>query len=191
MLKFPVAANCSELPAEIDGLTGVTLIDVIPFAFPVPLSGTMLGLPNALSLMVNCPVATPSAVGANVTPIVQELSAPMPEPQVLLRITKFWLAVIEEKFSSPLRWLTTVTVFAGLVVPRRKLPKDRLTGETDTGATPAPLTLADCGLVSALSVIVTLDVKLPKAAGENVTPMLQLAPPASVLGAIGQFPPSV
>ena len=38
---------------------------------PVPVSGTVCGLPRALSVNVSAPVRAPSAVGVNVTLIVQ------------------------------------------------------------------------------------------------------------------------
>lgn len=46
-LKWPVAVNCCVLPSAIEELDGVTVIDVRPVSAPVPLSATVLGLPNA------------------------------------------------------------------------------------------------------------------------------------------------
>src|SRR2546429_205001 len=51
---------------------------------------------------------------------------------------------------------------------------------------PVPLRVTDCGLSPALSVMVTLALRDPVAAGVNVTLIVQVAPAASVLGLIGQ-----
>ena len=48
LLNFPAAVNCWVLPAGIEGLAGVTTIEVRPLAFPVPLRLTTLWSPNAL-----------------------------------------------------------------------------------------------------------------------------------------------
>lgn len=54
---------------------------------------------------------------------------------------------------------------------------------------PAPDSVINCGLFDALSETVTDAVKLPRAAGVNVTLIVQVNPPPSVLGLMGQFPP--
>jgi hypothetical protein len=46
-MNCPVAANCSVLPAAIEGFAGVTVIEVRPLSVPVPLSATSVGLPKA------------------------------------------------------------------------------------------------------------------------------------------------
>ena len=50
---------------------------------PVPVSGTVCGLPTALSVMVKVPVLVPEAVGLKVTLRVQLALAARLEPQVL------------------------------------------------------------------------------------------------------------
>src|SRR6266566_2903572 len=52
-------------------------------------------------------------------------------------------------------------------------------------STPVPLRATDCGLPDALSVIVTLALRLPVAVGVKVTLMVQEAPAASVLELLG------
>jgi hypothetical protein len=74
-------------------------------------------------------------------------------------------------------------------VPISLLANVRLVGETVTGAIPMPDRAIDCGLVDALLVTVSDDIRFPRAEGVNVTVMLQLNPAPSVLGLIGQFPP--
>lgn len=54
------------------------------------------------------------------------------------------------------------------------------------GVMPVPLSATLCGLVVALSVIVTLALRLPLAVGEKVTLLVQAALTANVLGPIGQ-----
>src|SRR5262249_39110013 len=70
-VNVPVAVNCRVRPRAIDELAGVIARDVKPFAFPVPVRLTIAGLPKALWLMAIVPVRVPTAVGVNVTPIVQ------------------------------------------------------------------------------------------------------------------------
>ena len=87
--------------------------------------------------------------------------------------------------------LVSVTVRTSLVVltcwcPKLKLVGLRLTAGADA-VVPEPLKATDCGLPDALSVIVTLALRLPAAVGVKVTLMKQEAPAASsVLEPLGQ-----
>src|SRR2546426_149727 len=66
--------------------------------------------------------------------------------------------------------LVRVTVCTGLVVLRRWSPKARLVGAKVTaGAMPIPASDTDCGLLAASSVMVTVAVRAPVAAGVNVS----------------------
>jgi len=56
------------------------------------------------------------------------------------------------------------------------------------GTTPVPVNVAVCGLFDALSVTVSVAVRLPSTEGVNVTFMLQFCPGPSVFGLRGQFP---
>jgi hypothetical protein len=67
----------------------------------------------------------------------------------------------------------------------------RLVGVNVSGAVPIPDKATDCGLVDELLATVREDMRFPRAEGINVTLMLQLCPPGSVLGLSGQFPPKV
>src|SRR5439155_1159085 len=83
----------------------------------------------------------------------------------------------------------SVTVFAALVVPTCCEPNARLVGEigrASGGARPVPDGLAVCGLPDASSLICTLALRAPLAAGVNVTEIAQLALAASVAGLAGQ-----
>lgn len=51
-------------------------IEVKPVRVPVPVKGAVCGLPGALSVMDSVPVRSPSAIGVNVTDIVQLAPAP-------------------------------------------------------------------------------------------------------------------
>ena len=62
------------------------------------------------------------------------------------------------------------------------MPKPRLVAERlARAAVPVPERLTVCGLPLALSVILTEAVRLPLAAGVNVTLIVQLLPPATEL----------
>ena len=71
------------------------------------------------------------------------------------------------------RLFFTVTVFAALVVPTVWEGKVRLDGVTDTCTTPVPVKLSDCGLLFALSVMVSVADFAPDVAGAKVTLILQ------------------
>src|SRR3989441_1160835 len=76
--------------------------------------------------------------------------------------------------------LVRVTVCTGLVVLRRWSPKARLVGAKVTAGTiPVPASDTDCGLPGASSVMVTVAVRAPVAAGVNVTVKAQLADAAT------------
>lgn len=53
-------------------------------AIPVPVRGTVCGLPLALSVTVSVPGSTPTADGVNVTPMLHAAPAFMPLPQLLV-----------------------------------------------------------------------------------------------------------
>src|SRR3989441_1133639 len=85
--------------------------------------------------------------------------------------------------------LVRVTGCTGLVGLRRWVPNARLVGAKVTAGTiPVPASDTDCGLPGASSVMVTVAVRAPVAAGVNVTVKAQLAdaatgPPARGHGA--------
>ena len=76
--------------------------------------------------------------------------------------------------------MVSLTNWAGLVAPMPTAPKYRLVGES-CAVVPIPARLTFCGLPAALSVTLSIAVRVPDALGLNVTLMLQLAPTASEL----------
>ena len=75
-----------------------------------------------------------------------------------------------------------VTVCAVLLVPTDWLPKETLLAERlAPGAVPVPDRLTVCGLPAALSVILTVAVRLPLAVGVKVTLIAHFAPTATGL----------
>lgn len=77
-VNVPVAVNCRVRPSPSDELAGVIARALRPFAFPVPLTVTIVGLPNALWVKAIVPARGPTAVGVNVTPIVHVAPAATP-----------------------------------------------------------------------------------------------------------------
>jgi hypothetical protein len=64
------------------------------------------------------------------------------------------------------------------VPPTVTVPRFKVLEERVTGALPVPVRLTVCGLFAALSVNVSVPVKLVAEVGINVTPTVQLAPAA-------------
>src|SRR5260370_644646 len=154
---------------------------------PVPVSGTVCGLPVALSVMVNVPARAPVAVGVNVTLIVQfaftasvagligQALAPVlvpaksPEPAMELIVR------------GPVPVFVSVTVCAALVVFSSWLPKVRLVGASPTsgvGFAPVPVSAMFCGLVLSPSVRTSVAVSAAATDGLNVTLTMKEAPAA-------------
>src|SRR5580658_1560314 len=135
--------------------------------------------------MVTLAVWLPFAAGVKVTLMVQLAPAARELPQVLVWAKAPLLVpvmAILVMLTAVLPVLLNVTVWAVVVVPTFSLPKLRLVAERfRPGAVPVPLRVTDCGLPAALSVMVTLAVWLPLAAGVKVTLMEQLAPAAREL----------
>lgn len=164
----------------MDGVAGVTPIELSTGALPVPDSPTEIGLPKALNGIESVPVSVPCPSGLNSTPIVQ-VDPAATVVQVLLLTAKSPVTVGADTVSDVLRWFVRVTVFAALVVPDAWLEKLKLVGETVAGAVPLPLRLTDCGLLAALSVNVRVPLAVPIVVGSNVTPTEQLAPAAMLV----------
>lgn len=72
-----VPTNCGEKVRGEDGKLATG-------AVPVPVKGTICGLLGSLSVIVTFPVRIPTAVGVNVTVIVQLPPAPTDVPQVFV-----------------------------------------------------------------------------------------------------------
>ena len=150
---------------------------------PVPLRETVCGLPGALSVTDSVPLRFPICLGLKATLTVQLAPAANELPQVwvcakspaLVPVIAIPLIV---KVVVPT--LVSVTVFAGLDVPRTTAPRFRLVSES-LAVVPTPVRPTFCGLPAALSVTLRVAVRVPLAVGLIVTLMLQLAPAANEL----------
>lgn len=84
-VNVPVATNCCVAPLTMEGLTGVTAIELKPVRVPVPVRDVVCGLPLlASSLTVRVPFRALFAVGVKVTLIAQEALLTSEVPQVLV-----------------------------------------------------------------------------------------------------------
>lgn len=87
--------------------------------------------------------------------------------------------------------MVSVTFCGALVVPTFWPANTKLEGERLTaGSVPVPLRLAECGLPTALSVIVKVPLRGPAAEGVKFTFTLQLAPAAREVGQLLVWPNS-
>jgi len=153
---------------------------------PVPVNGTVCGLPLALSVIVRVPMRVPVAVGVNVTLIVQAF-----DPAVAGKVAgligqavapvlvsaKSPEAAIELIVRAPVPVFVSVTVCAALVVATNWLLKVRLVGASITvgvGVSPVPLSAKFCGLVLSLSVSPNVAVSAPATVGLNFTLTVQV-----------------
>jgi hypothetical protein len=152
-------------------------------ATPVPFSVTVCGEPLALSVIVSVPERPPAAVGVKVIEIVQAVPTATLAPQLLVS-AKSPDAAIELSVSVAVPELESVTACAALVVPVVCDAKVRLAEEmaaVGVAASPAPLNATICGELLALSVIVSVPVRLPAAVGVKVTEMVQPALAATLV----------
>jgi len=111
------AANCCVFPSKIVAVEGETE-SVTGGAAPVPDSGSVCGLPLALSVNVRAPVRAPMAVGVKVMEKVQlvpALSAVLVEQVVACE--KSPLMAMVERLKSAVPLFSKVTVCAALEVP--------------------------------------------------------------------------
>jgi len=156
---------------------------------PVPVNGTVCVPDPASSVTVSVPERAPTAVGANVTLIVQFApdakvagligQAPVP----VLVSAKSPEAAIELIVKGPVPVFVNVTVFAALVVVSNWPPNARVVGAKLTfgaDAAPVPLRLTFCGLVESLSVIASVAGSAPLIVGLKVTLIVHV-PPAGML----------
>src|SRR5437870_4883584 len=156
-------------------------------AMPIPEIGRASWRAGASTGMVTVAVRAMAAVGVNVrlrrqlapattvAPFVQVV------PESMAMSSGFEPAramLVMLRVAVPL--LVRVTVCTGLVVLRRWSPKARLVGAMVTaGAMPIPASDTDCGLPGASSVMVTVAVRAPVAAGVKLMLIVQLAPGAT------------
>src|SRR6266478_3608718 len=162
-LPSPCAAKLSA--------AGVAFRTLAP---PVPVSDTVCGLPEALSVMVRVPVRVPVAVGVKVTLTVQLVLTARLVPQLLL-CAKSPLAVMLATLAAAVPVFDTVTGCDALLPPSTCAAKVSVLVDTAmTGAVPVPVSETVCGLFEALSVIVSAPVREPLAVGVKITLTVQL-----------------
>ena len=162
---------------------------------PVPVNGTVCGLPLALSVMVSVPMRAPVAVGVNVTLIVQVFDPAVAgnvagligqaDAPVLVS-AKSPDAAMEMIVRGPVPVFVSVTVCGALGVFSNWLPKVRVVGASPTagvGFAPVPLNPKFCGLELSLSVSCNVAVSLPTIVGLNVTLTVQV-----LLAPVGMLP---
>jgi hypothetical protein len=152
---------------------------------PTPVSETVCGLPAALSVMDTVPVLVPLLVGLNAARIVQFAPGATNEGEIghLLVRTYCALMVTLVMVRLPVPVLVRVTVCCELVVLITWVAKVRLVGESDTAGvppTPVPVSVTCCGLFAALSVSVTVPLKVPALGGVKVTEMVQFVPASTL-----------
>ena len=139
----------------------------------------------ALSVTVSVALRAPVAVGVKVTLIVQ--FAPLAKVeglsgQVLVCPKSPGLVPVKPMLvmvsGTPLVF-ESVTAVAALEAPTLMFPNDGTgEGERPGSPVPSPDTAAVCGLLLALSVTVSVALRVPAAVGVNVTSIEQLAPAA-------------
>jgi hypothetical protein len=209
-LGAPVQVNATEpvnpptgvmVTLKLSVLPAVTVcVDVGPVnpksgGVVVPVSGTVCGLPVALSVMVKVPMRVPAAVGVNVTLIVQfafaaSIAGVIGQAVVPVLVSaKSPDAAMELIVRGPVPEFVSVTVCAALVVFSAWLPKVRVVGASVTagvGTAPIPLSAMFCGLVLSPSVRTSVAGRGPTADGLNVTLTVQV-----LVAPKGMLPPHV
>jgi hypothetical protein len=139
----------------------------------------------ALSLTVSEPLAVPTMLGVNVTPMTQVAAGTKLAPVQVFELTaKFPLIGNEEPIvTETLLLFFTVTVFGALVVPLAWPVNDKLAGEKSSGDVPAPAPVPEspnsCGLAVELVVVTSVPAVFPFATGVKVIETVQVPLPAS------------
>src|SRR3989449_777080 len=169
------------------------------FRSPIPTSDTNCGLPGASSVMVTVAVRAPVASGVKLMLIVQlapGATEPAPVGQALpaamakspgFKPARTMLVML--RVAVPL--LVRVTVCTGLVffLMIRRPPRSTLFPYT-TLFRSIPTSDTNCGLPGASSVMVTVAVRAPVAAGVKLMLIVQLAPGATEPAPVGQGLPA-
>ena len=158
---------------------------------PVPLSAAVCVVPVTLlelSVTVRVALRLPGAVGLNVTEIVQFAPTATLLPQVLVCAKSPGLVPLIAMLaivSGPVPELLSVTVWALVVTPTLVSLNETTLGDSPAVGTPAPVPVSatvwvDPEVPLALSVIVTVAVRVPDAVGLKVIEMVQFVPAFSV-----------
>src|SRR3989441_1264401 len=166
---------------------------------PIPTSDTNCGLPGASSVMVTVAVRAPVALllmmllppRSTLFPYTTLFRSQV-VPAAMAKSPGFKPArtmLVMLRVAVPL--LVRVRVCTGLVVLRRWSTKGRLVGgKVTAGAMPIPASDTDCGLPGASSVMVTVAVRAPVAAGVKLMLIVQLRPGATEPAPVGQVLPA-
>jgi len=145
-------------------LAGVSVTGTMP----VPESGTVCGLPGALSVMVKVPVRAPSWVGVKVIVILQFFPGARVLPHGLVDVVcaKSPLVAMLLIFSVAFPVLVRITLFPTLVAPLTTFPKASEVGERVTTGPLATVTVSWIVVVcvSDPDVPVTVTVDVPTVA---------------------------
>ena len=160
--------------------------DTIPGAVPVPVRFTVCGVEGASSLIVRVLAGVaPTVVGLYVRLITQLFpgNTGVPTTQVVVPAAMAYGAgaPMDEKFRFTAWLFVTVTVLAALVVLVCSVPKASVLGETVTGGPPIPDSVTVCGLLLAVSEMVSDAAgAAPVVTGLKVSMTVQLPPAATV-----------
>jgi len=151
-------------------------------ATPVPVKKIVCGEPAALSVIVTAPVLVPATVGSNVTETEQVPAGATEAPQVFVSAKSPEFAITSVRV--PLPELVSVTVCASVVTPIVVEAKVRLDDDraiTGRGAMAVPLSATVCGEPAALSMTVSVPVRVPTAVGANVTEIVHVPSTATLV----------
>jgi hypothetical protein len=152
-------------------------------ALPVPERATVCGLVGSESRMFRVAALAPVDRGVMNSVMVQVVPFASVAPHEFVWLKSPGLVPVIVKGlrvrDAVLRFVT-VTVFAGLVVPRLTVPNPTVLALTDTAVVPDPLSVNAWGLPPALSVMLMLPIRAPVDWGMNVTLIVQLAPAAKL-----------
>jgi hypothetical protein len=183
----PLTATCkvyvAVCPAVIVADGEPVTVSEKSMLLPAPVRLTdcwLLATFPALSVIVTEALRAPEAVGVNVTLIAQFDPAARLVPQVFVCEKSPALAPVipmelMERAAPPS--FVSVNICGLLAVPIPCAAKAKLaTFKLAPGAAPIPVKLTVCGLLLALSVIVTEAVRVPAAVGLNATFIAQFAP---------------
>jgi len=123
-------------------------------------------------------------VGAKLIDRLQlECAAITPDAQLLFAMNS--PTVVSVKVSDCDSWFVNVMIFGALIVPILCALKVVPPAESIKGRNPVPEKFATCGLVTASSYKSICPSRTPPTVGSKLSDTLQLAPAASVAGAIG------
>ncbi len=171
--RLPVSATVCLL-ASVNTFAGLVVPTVraryvalagvnVAATMPVPVSGTICGLPGALSAIVTSPVSAPSCVGLKTTLMMHVFPAASVLPQGLVLVSRANspLGAMLAMFSVEPPVFLSVTFFAELVVFSTTLPNARDAGVKVTAGPPVTVRLSVVVFVNAPDTPLTVTVTVP------------------------------